>query len=302
MAETLIISPKPGGKGRSFRVSLLGMVTADNYHASGSSRAYRPVYLSIVESDAAVRAFVANLRTGRQAEIRGSSGSVFGKPLEAPRGLGLSWSFRKMDRPAGVTVATAYMPALCDLDPGILQEDIRFLFAPPRWWVERELQAPTVQALPEEIRRDVVLGSLFAAFLDRRSPLPIVPDPLFHRRLLVEARSRDWYDEADPYPHRPFLRYPWPAVDGLETVAAVKVSHEGFEEFLRAETARYFAEESADWLLAPEEVWSEPPVPSVEPSDAPVESEVSEGEACEILQASVGTMAAPAQVSLFDLA
>lgn len=255
MSETLTIAPRAtgNGKGRTFKVSLLGFVTADGYHDKGSSRAYRPVYLSVAESDAQVRAFVANLRTGREAEVRDAAGNLLPKMLETPRGLGLRWHFKKMEKPAGVTVATGYLPGLWDLDPGILQEDIRFLFAPPRWWVARELQAPSIQALPEAIRREAVIGQLFAAFLDKRSPLPIVPDPLFHRRLYVAARGLTWFalpDGSKDWSPRMF-RFPDTAADGLELVAGVKVSHDLFEEFLRKETARYFAEESPAWLLEP---------------------------------------------------
>lgn len=255
MSETLTISPRSGGtgKGRTFRVSLLGFITADGYHRNGSSRAYRPAYLSVAESDAQVRAFVANLRTGRECEVRDAAGNLLPKTLETPRALGLRWHFKKMDRPAGVTVATGYMPELCDLDPGILQGDIRFLFAPPRWWVDRELQSPSIQALPEKIRRDAVIGQLFAAFLDKRSPLPIVPDPLFHRRLYVAARGLTWFAEPDgnmQWSPRMF-RFPGTAADGLELVARVKVSHEQFESLLVHETSRYFAEESPAWLLEP---------------------------------------------------
>lgn len=255
MSETLTIAPKPGGtgKGRTFRVSLLGFVTADGYHSAGSSRAYRPVYLSLAESDAQVRAFVANLRTGRAADVRDAAGNQLPKQLETPRGLGLRWHFKKMEKPAGVTVATGYLPGLCDLDPGILQEDIRFLFAPPRWWVERELQAASIHALPEKIRREAVIGQLFAAFLDKRSPLPIVPDPLFHRRLYIAARGLAWFAEPDgskDWAPR-MWRFPGSATDGLELVVGVKVSHEQFENVLRDETARYFAEESPAWLLEP---------------------------------------------------
>ena len=255
MSETLTIAPRAtgNGKGRTFKVSLLGFLTADGYHDKGSSRAYRPVYLSVAESDAQVRAFVANLRTGREAEVRDAAGNLLPKMLEIPRGIGLRWHFKKMEKPAGVTVATGYLPDLCDLDPGILQEDIRFLFAPPRWWVERELQAPSIQALPEAIRREAVIGQLFAAFLDKRSPLPIVPDPLFHRRLYVAARGLTWFAEPDgtkDWAPRMF-RFPGTGSDGLELVAGVKVSHEQFENVLRDETARYFAEESPAWLLEP---------------------------------------------------
>lgn len=256
MSETLTIAPRSegNGKGRTFRVSLLGFITADAYHANGSGRAYRPAYLSIAESDAQVRAFVANLRTGRAADVQDAAGHHLGKQLETPRGLGLRWHFKKMDRPAGVTVATGYLPELCDLDPGILQEDIRFLFGPPRWWVDREMQAPSIQALPAKIRREAVIGQLFAAFLDKRSPLPIVPDPLFHRRLYVAAREMGWF--RLPVGTHDYARDLWrfpdrePA-DGLELVAAVKVPHEQFEAFLCHETARYFAEESPAWLLEP---------------------------------------------------
>lgn len=263
MSETLTIAPKPGGtgKGRTFRVSLLGFVTADGYHGNGSNRAYRPVYLSIAESDAQVRAFVANLRTGRPADVRDAAGNQLPKQLETPRGLGLRWHFKKMEKPAGVTVATGYLPDLFDLDPGILQEDIRFLFAPPRWWVDHQADALVAAADFSTLARygqtggarEAALASLFVAFLDKRSPLPIVPDPLFHRRLYVAAQGLTWFmhpDGSKDWSPRMF-RFPATAADGLELVAGVKVSHEQFENLLRHETSRYFAEESPAWMFEP---------------------------------------------------
>ena len=68
MGETLTIAPKASGKGRSFKAQLLGFVTADGYHPQGSNRVYRPVYLSVAESDAQVRAVGRGQLLGRKVD------------------------------------------------------------------------------------------------------------------------------------------------------------------------------------------------------------------------------------------
>ncbi len=251
MGETLAIESGKGKKSRRFEVALFSLMTADRYWSGSSRTAYRPIYLCYAGTDQAVRAFHANLRTGRQAAVRSKHGGDAPKLLEITSAAGLKWAVSKLK--TGVTVMTGYLPELCELEVASLPERITFLFAPPEWWVEAQLAHPAIAALPEKIRRETVLGGYFCAFLDKRTPHPIVPDPLFHRRLYLAGRSCGWFNAPSGSPSGPggFWKYPEEGEDGLAASFMVDVAHPDFDAVLAAETTKYFREESADWLLAP---------------------------------------------------
>lgn len=251
--DTLTIEPKKaGGKGRSFRVQLLAMLTADHFWPGGTKSAYRPVYLAYADTYQAVRAFTANLRTGRPATLRNRHGSEQARQVEVTRASGLR--FPKPHRlPGGVAIQQAYLPALCDVESGKMPERVTFLFAPPEWWVAAQVaRDPRILALPEPLRRDAALGAYFCAHADARSPFPMIPDALFRRRLYLAAKAQPWVrsPEGNPYSPGPLWAYP-DRPPGLAEVRLVDVSHDTWEALLRRETAAYFREErNPAWLTA----------------------------------------------------
>ena len=184
------------------------------------------------------RAFTANLRGGRKAKV-GRGGNVI---LELPKSASHRWlSQRSAD---GATVTTAYLTEFFELDPGEPTERIGFVFMPPRRWLERQ-----AEALEPEFRGgalDVARAALFAAFLDRRSPLPLVHDLRFQLQLYRAALEEPWTQGPRTLRHgEGDLWAAYPGACGLDTPRLVDVNHHDFEAFLKVQTARYFHKEIA---------------------------------------------------------
>ncbi len=168
-------------KSRAFSARLLGYLTADALWDGGcSSSPRRPVWLSYFGTEQETRAVTANLRSGRTAEAGNLS-------FELPRKSGYRWLSQPL---AGGVVMTAYLPALFDLEPVTpFVEEVRFVLAPPRWWLDG--QAAALAADFGEDARDVARAALFAAYLDRRTRLPILADLRFQLRLYRAALEED---------------------------------------------------------------------------------------------------------------
>jgi hypothetical protein len=183
----LTIEPPAGrgtGKGRVFRARLLGYLTADGlweYGATGGG-ALRPVWLAVFGTVGEAKPFVANLRAGRAARIER------GGALQVPKSGGHRWVCQAV--PGGV-VTVAYLAELFHLEPPVpFTEDVRFVMAPARRWVESE-----AEALADEFgadARDAARAALFAAYLDRRTPLPLLRDLRFHLQLFRAALEESW--------------------------------------------------------------------------------------------------------------
>ena len=240
MTYTISIEPKKGKKGRVFRAFLLNYVTADHAWDCGSSETSRPVYVAYTASEQEVQAFTANLRTGRRAVVRNEYGHDQAK-VELLKTAGHRFAVQRAN---GAAIVTAYLPELFTLDPGLVPERIAFLLTPPAWWVDRQVDAPPLRRFPVEERRELVIAGYFAAYLDRRTPQPIINDPTFHRQLYRAAQEQPWFARPSGSTHKPgaVFVYPEEAV-GLELVALVDVSHATFEQFLRAETTTYYRNE-----------------------------------------------------------
>lgn len=242
MTYKLSIEPKKGRKGRVFQSFLLNYVTADFAWDCGSSSTSRPVYLAYTASDREAQAFTANLRTGRAAFVKNEYGHGDTK-IEFLKTSGHRFVTRRCPRSGGALV-TAYLPELFELDPGLVGERVRFVFAPASWWVEREVEAPPLRSFPPDERRELVVAASFAAFLDRRTPLPILNDPRFHRQLYLAARGEPWFRQPSGSQYRPGPLFVYPGeLAGLELVALVDVDHETFETFLVSQTLTYFRTE-----------------------------------------------------------
>jgi len=241
MAYTLTIEPAKGRKGRTFRAHLFNYLTADSLWEGGAAgKSHRPVYLTYAGTDQEVRAFTANLRTGRRAVVRDAYGHGDGT-IEILKSSGHRFVF---ERSNGTTIVTAFLPELFELDPGLLGERVSFVWAPPTWWVERQVEASALEPFAAEERRELVLAGHFAAFLDRRTPLPILSDPAFHRRLYRAAKAEPWFVEPEGYRHCRGRLFACPdELVGLELAALVDVDHATFEDFLRRETTTYYLSE-----------------------------------------------------------
>ena len=109
---------------------------------------------------------------------------------------------------------------------------------PPVWWLDEQAEALS-QDYGDEAR-DIARAALFAAYLDRRSPLPLVQDLRFHLQLYRAALEQPWI--RTPTVHGTFQEE-GTAACGLEPPVLCCTSHQGFEEFLVRQTDTYFQEE-----------------------------------------------------------
>ncbi len=226
-------------KSRRFEATLLTYLTADRLWPLGQAgQAMRPVWITYAAPHEMGRAFTANLRGGHKARVRGGGDVIMELPKSAPH----RWLSQRCE--GGATVTTAYLGELFDLGPGEPKERIAFVFMPPRRWLERQ-----AQALDPEFRdaaADVARAALFAVFLDRRSPLPLVHDLRFQLQLYRAALQAPWTQGARTLRHgEGDLWAVSAAACGLDAPRLVDVSHQDFEAFLKAQTADYFAREIA---------------------------------------------------------
>jgi hypothetical protein len=263
MPETFAIEPKGGphsGKGRSFSVYALNYALANRAWlplSRSPENRHRPAYIAYAATEQESRAFTANLRKGRPFVAK----SIYGgrdAELDMPRSAGYRWLHQRVE--GGVIITTALLPDLFLLDAGMLDERIRFIFAPPRWWVSK-----MAAARPEgpSLGRETVIATYFAAMLDRRTPQPIINDSAFHILLLRAARACPWFQPASGSRTSPGNVFVWPeggSMPGFDELALVDVSHADFEAFLAEQTGIY-AQQAPAWLLEEPEPEPDPITP-----------------------------------------
>lgn len=173
-----------GVKTRSFGAQLMGALCADSLWELGrsSERTRRPVWLAYFATTGATRAFTMNLRSGRPAELSTRD------RLEVPKSSDHRWVSRPV--PGGV-ITVAYLPELFHLDPPVpFADDARFVFAPSRRWIDR--QAGHLASEFGADSRETARAALFAAYLDRRTSLPLLRDLRFHLEIYRAAREEPW--------------------------------------------------------------------------------------------------------------
>lgn len=255
IAHDLRIEPKTEGRGRTFRASLLAAVDADPLWEAGRTAGdtHRPILAVLAGSDAELRAFVANLQTGRKA-VLGTRGK---DRLELLKSVGYEYFTQR--HPEGA-ITTAYLPELLDLDPGMVDPTgARFVCAPRRDWLRAnpvpDLDAVVAHAIAASDQkydfrdRDTDLyqlapvACLFAAYLDRRTRCPIVADPRFYLQVLLASLREGLAKLAvswDGYERDSWLKAFGTAEMGFAEVVGFCASHESVERLLAAETTRYF--------------------------------------------------------------
>ena len=217
-------------KTREFSVTQLGCVVANHLWELGSAeKAMRPAWIAYTGSEQEVRAFTANFRGGHKARRRPF-------PLEIPKKAPHRWVTQRVGT---ATVTMAYIPELFHLDPGPPPGTLTFLFMPPAWWLDE--QEEELRGEFGERARDVARAAYFVAYIDRRSPLPVVHDLRFHLQLFEAARDESWTRELQ----RSNSRFGWEGVTdcGLEEPIACHATHAEFETFLKSQTQKYFEEE-----------------------------------------------------------
>ena len=175
----------PEAKTRSFAVQLLGFLAADAlWEPGGNGSAHRPVWIAYAGTEREAHPFTANLRGGRKA----ATSSEF---LELAKRSPHRWIAQKV---RGGVVTVAYIASLFHLDPvGHGAEAVRFVFAPPRWWVSAQAEALASDFGDEAW--EAARAALFCAYLDRRTALPLVHDLRFHLQVYRAAGAVGWLHE-----------------------------------------------------------------------------------------------------------
>ncbi len=243
----LIIQTEGESKGRSFRASLLAYVEGSALWSGGAtSENTRPIWCMIAATDAESGPVMANLRGGKKASIVGTE-SGYGRKrkseqFELLKSAGYEFAAQ---RHAEGTVWTAYLPELFKLDPGMVDPvGVKFAFLPVKEWCpepSNDVLAHVQELNPARTLADLApiarLGPLFAAYLDRRSRCPMIPDPRFYAQIAVEfcrvgvatfaSGSREAW-------HRGKLGYDETGVEtvGLLPGMAMQASHETVEAVL----------------------------------------------------------------------
>jgi hypothetical protein len=214
-------------KTRTFSARLLGCLMASGLWELGAGgEAQRPVWLAYFASPGAAKPFTANLRAGRRVTVAG------GDRIEVPRSSEHRWSVRPV--PGGV-VTVCSLPELFHLEPPVpFTDDVCFVMAPSRRWVDE--QAGQLVSEHGEDARDVVRAALFAAYVDRRTPLPLLRDRRFHLQLYRAAIEEPWVTE--PLEGR-FESLCDLDACRLDPPLACGVGGERFAEFLTAQTERF---------------------------------------------------------------
>lgn len=293
----LRIEPQKGKKGRTFEVALFNYARADSLWDCGTSDYARPVYIAFAGSDQEARAFAANLRTGRKCLVLNRHGHEEEK-LECLRSAGYQWVFQRVGE--GATVVTGYLKELFELDPGLLPPRVSFLFAPPTWWVREQAAALINGADAAKLARwsrergaeEEVVASYFAAYLDRRIPLPIINDIGFHLALWREAQQRPWFGRGSGTAWKPGPLYVFPPpLVGLRDFVIVSAPRATVEEFVYEQTRAWLQRERPAHLLFDPEPLAE---------QQPAEEAEAEAADVPLPPPPAVTPRPPAQLSLFD--
>ena len=219
-------------KTTGFSTHLLGYLTAEAlWDPGGDDSAERPVWLAYFGTEQETQPFTANLRAGKKARFAD-------RALQIPRQSRYRWEVQRV--PRGV-VTVVYLQHLFHLEPppGPLPEEARFIFAPPSWWIAEQADslAPDFGADASDAAR----AALFCAFLDRRTPLPLVHDLRFHLQVYRAALETEWIEAAGEA-RGSFLRGFGVEASGLDTPLACFVSQATLAGFLTHQTSLFHEE------------------------------------------------------------
>jgi hypothetical protein len=247
------------GKGRSFRASVFAYATAPAlFDLAAGADDLRPILLMAAASEEESRAVLENLRAGNRALLSGPHLNTGGSPLELMRSAGYAFALQRA--PEG-TLLTAYLPGLFDFSPGLLDaEGVRFVLLPARADLDEvpvsEADVAAVaqhvdrldEATPPATREMCAMATMWAAYLDQRSELPIPPQTDFRAQLFVAALARGLASKSLPLgsgdlgpgqhealTFRAYIAEGFPLVPGV----ACRATHDELADFLAEEIRRY---------------------------------------------------------------
>lgn len=283
--QDLCIEPVKEGKGRTFRASLIGYAVADaiwEFGTGGGDKSVRPIWISFACSEGESRPFTANLRLGRKAMIYNLSGfnNKHTNYVELLKSADYEYTTQRF---AEGIVTTAFLPDLFRMDPGMVDpKGIRFVVLPSQEWAasqlvdtkailthlhglgyidrglddrgkKRDQYGKAVWATKAQAVELSKIASLFVAYLDRRSRVPLIQDVRFHVQLLIAClkqglatmpceSQRSYYRDEDFGVHSKF-RFSSVGLDkaGLVQGLAFSANHTELETLLAEEVARFLS-------------------------------------------------------------
>lgn len=247
MITELTIEQKHGSKGRAFSASLLAYASCPTLMPGGADNTTRPIWMVFASSEGAAAPFIANLRTGKKA-IAGRHGgySRGAQVYECLRTGGYVFASQRF--PEGI-VTTAYLHSLFVLDPGMVdpQAGISFAILLPGNPPAEEDGRYEDKKTKRDLAMVRALAPTFAAFVDRRSRAPLIPQLRFYELLLeacLENGLASFGSDSYFYSHR-WGRKTNLETRGLQTVGIgcslmMSATHDDFESVLSKTVTDYF--------------------------------------------------------------
>ena len=200
--KTLTISSAIQGKTRSFSAPMLASIEADLCWKGGEARVeqHRPVFMVFAGADTSLRPFLANLLMGEQACASNGYRTKKTDFYECMKSQG----YQTLKHGKSNTV-TVYLPALFDLEGWDKGAEVNFVCMVPEDWASQQTLTCDEAKLVRWARRfnEVLVShrkqplaftldglvkllpsaALFRAFLDRKTAIPLLADPIFSLHL-----------------------------------------------------------------------------------------------------------------------
>lgn len=271
MQRLVIDTETEDKKSRCFGGTCLGMFFANFLYEEGySGKNLRPIWALFAGTDTELKPFMANLRCGRKASIPNKKGS---NSIEFLKGGKFNVSWLRYEEGS---LATIYHPELFRLDPGIVDPlMVKFVLVVPEDWayaqtgldpsaVDHVLNVKKAEewSLPltqEELDQLLPTAYLFAAYLDRRTSIPLLTDAKFYLQLLCAALEEglaSFSYEGTNYNTWGVSKkigfqftsspdsYSWDTTDlraiNIRTAIAFAASQVAFEEFIKRQVTLFF--------------------------------------------------------------
>ena len=238
---------------------MLASVEADLLWSAANSENMRPIWAMFAASQQELRAFMANLASGRFATVdRNGYRRNKEDRIEFLRTAGYQTIWQREDEGS---VATMFLPDLFRMDPGMVDpQGIGFVVLPTQEWhacqrvdtrkLARHLERCDVGVSGEWAAEWGVTAHLFAAYLDRRTRCPLVSDGRFYVQLMAACLRHKFASFAAKNSHsydREFgvhdsHRYHEIDIEsvGLRRGLVFKATHEEFEALLATEVEKFF--------------------------------------------------------------
>lgn len=243
-------------KGRTFKGQLIARVIGDGIWPGGETdtEVERPVFAVIVASVGEAGPLVANLRAGRRAILGEHRGYSRRKAPGIEFLKSAQYEWRTQRHPEGVIIQ-AFLRELVQLDGGLVDPSgIRFVLLPPASAIVKPAENATTWSQedgPTDDDRALIdgLAPWFAAWVDRRTRAPLVPDRRFQALLLTRCLgaglasfSHDGRAYRTSWGRTASLGYVETDLDlvGLGPGLAMKATHEEFERVLGETVAEFY--------------------------------------------------------------